>query len=180
MTRATAWGFTTSADPRGWVVRAACRGYDPAMFDVGTHGLTAENHAALALCSGCPVRPECRDDYLSSHRTPVALIAGGWWWDHGGGVHPAPPDRTSPPQVSAHVECVRRAITAARAVEAEGLTKRSAAARYGSNYRALSDALVVARYAPDLFDGVWSGDRTLSSAFTEATRRRNSRMEGAA
>lgn len=88
---ASTWGLTGTG-PREWVTRASCRTADPRIFDVIGRHLSVENRAAMALCRNCPVRTDCRDDFLNSGRTPLGLIAGGWWWDHSGGVHPDPRD----------------------------------------------------------------------------------------
>jgi hypothetical protein len=45
--------------------------------------------AVLALCDGCPVRLECRDDMLSVEpRGPAQIVAGGWRWYRDGRATP--------------------------------------------------------------------------------------------
>lgn len=177
-TAASAWGFTGTNDrDRDWVRLSVCPGnWD--MFDVIGQELSAENQAALALCDTCPVRAECRDDYLAADRTPLGLVAGGWWWDYNGRAHPHPEDwrlaglAQPPRRLTARVYTARRAITAARAVATEGLTHDAASRRVNASPAAVDAAVVILRHAPDLLTAVWEGDQTLTDAHTEATRRR--------
>lgn len=77
-----------------WWDRAACRGVDVARF-VPTHRNTGRRLAAvLALCDGCPVRIECRDDMLTVQpRGPAQIVAGGWRWARDGHATPHRDDR---------------------------------------------------------------------------------------
>lgn len=44
-------------DDRPWVIDAACRGADPAVFFAGTDG--GDTRLAQRICAGCPVVKEC-------------------------------------------------------------------------------------------------------------------------
>ncbi len=50
------------AGPTDWVLRAACAGALPDMFDTVGQTLTRENEIALRYCAVCPVRRECAAD----------------------------------------------------------------------------------------------------------------------
>lgn len=176
-TTASAWGFS-GANGQEWRTGAACRGQDPTSFDVTRKALDRANYEALALCARCPVRAECLDDTLSADKPPKGLVSGGWWWDLGGRPHRRPGDTpdgaTGTPQAATtRMRRSRNAITAARAKLADpSLTYKAAACRYSTNFRAVNDAVFITRYAPDLLNAVWDGRQTLSSAFSEASRRR--------
>lgn len=47
---------------REWMVQALCRGLDSDCLSAGRNGWSYEKIRALeSLCSGCPVRAECRE-----------------------------------------------------------------------------------------------------------------------
>ena len=52
--------YLTSFEEREWVDRAACKGMDPNIF-FPERGDTATYRKAIEVCSGCPVRAECRE-----------------------------------------------------------------------------------------------------------------------
>jgi len=49
--------------PKPWVVQAACRGLDPEIF-FPERGDTFGTRKAKAICAGCPVMLECREEHI--------------------------------------------------------------------------------------------------------------------
>lgn len=73
MTR-TAWGLDT-ADLHEWRLYAACRGYDPAWWDLVGAARTADNRKALDVCGGCVVKRDCYD--MGVRTRSWGVILGG-------------------------------------------------------------------------------------------------------
>lgn len=74
------WGLDS---PRAdeWRPKAACRTMDPDLFELKMGGVSTDNMAALAACSRCPVRTQCRNEWAEQppHRRR-GFIAGGIVW----------------------------------------------------------------------------------------------------
>lgn len=61
-------GYANDDRPTAWMARAACADADLSLFfpeqKRGYHAISVVQ-AALAVCAGCPVRPECLEYGLS-------------------------------------------------------------------------------------------------------------------
>lgn len=86
--RRSAWGLEVERD-LDWRQQAACSPANAEWFWIGSgcgsHGLTADNKAALKLCQHCPVIRECARD-ARTHPAHAAHIAGGVVWSASGTV----------------------------------------------------------------------------------------------
>lgn len=82
-------------DAADWRRLAACAmpSTDPEWWIVKAGSASRDNITALQICrTRCPVREQCRDDYLDFYRRSggrvSGVIAGGWKWTEKGGPRP--------------------------------------------------------------------------------------------
>ena len=57
-----------------WRESAACRDYDPTLWDLVGQGLTEDNKAATWICRRCPVLAEC-DEWAAGRSFDGVIVA---------------------------------------------------------------------------------------------------------
>lgn len=83
-------GISVAGHDRDWVVDAACRGVDSALFDPAGaadpgHTVPRRVLLAVAFCDDCPVRAQCGAD-ADAHRDEG--VRAGLWRTRRGGLGP--------------------------------------------------------------------------------------------
>lgn len=160
-----------------WRVQAACRGEDPAKWEIQGDRLSQENREALDICAACPVREPCRDD-MRAFTAATSIIAGGWSWSSTGRPKPARGDehllrpaerRRAAVSHGGHRSgldkaAVERFVAVGWARVGRGLSVAAVGAEFGLDRAAVYRAARVLREVPHLVAPLLAGEISIYRA----------------